>query len=128
MCLQDYLAVGDMSTLKVNNLNLHTRVKLGKSTGPLPSRIEARSAGFHALGPQMRLWSQIQTRALAPQQSRVKRYQTASTFELSTRLSETGPIMAPRPRRRIKRAYWQSRGQQQRSQFNVYRNSAFFRV
>src|SRR5271166_1016095 len=117
-----------MSTLKVNNLNLHIVVKLGKSTGPLPSRIEARSASVHALDPKCASWSQIQTRALAPQQSRVKRYQTASTFELSTRLSETGPIMALRPRRRIKRAWWQSSGQQQRSQFNVYRNSAFFRV
>ena len=120
--------MGDMSTLIVNNLNLHTLVKLGKSTGPLPVESKRVRPASMLLDPKCASWSQIQTRALAPQQSRVKRYQTASTFELSTRLSETGPIMAPRPRRRIKRAYWQSSGQQQRSQFNVYRNSAFFRV
>src|SRR5271166_2309303 len=71
-----------MSTLIVNNLNLHTLSSWARVLGPCP--VESKRVRPAS--------SQIETRALAPQQSRVKRYQTDSTFELSTRLSETGPI------------------------------------
>jgi len=87
-------------------------VKLGKSTGPLPSRIEARSASFEPNRDEGVGASAIARKALSDSLD-VRAFNAA----VGNRTNQ-----APRPRRRIKRAYWQSSGQQQRSQFNVYRN------